>query len=82
MDLCGKEEPQTHSSLQEKFKTTLKERDRKGLLLLLDWEKAFDNIDYEMLFSTLEHLHIPEQLISLIKGLYKNPEFYVEIDGK
>ena len=56
-------------------------RGNKGLMLLLDWEKAFDKIEHEMMFTALENMCIPEELLKIIKGLYKNPQFYVEIEG-
>ena len=57
---------------------------RKGerqLFVLLDWEKAFDKLSHEWLFKALEAMKIPEALMRIIEGLYRNPTFYVEIDG-
>ena len=55
-------------------------RGNKGLMLLLDWEKAFDKISHEWLFKSLEAMCIPDEILDLIRELYKNPEFYVEAD--
>ena len=49
-------------------------------MILLDWEKAFDKVSHEWLFHSLEAMCIPRELMDLIRGLYKNLEFYVEID--
>jgi len=50
-------------------------------LVLLDWEKAFDNVSQKQLFIALGRMGIDIKLISLIKQLYKNPVYKVEIDG-
>ena len=57
-------------------------RGNKGLMLLLDWEKAFDKVSHEWLFKSLEAMNIPRELMDLIRELYRNPYFYVEIDKK
>ena len=54
---------------------------RTGLMLLLDWEKAFDKVSQEWLMIALRSLGIPEDLMKVIEGLYRDPLFYVEIDG-
>ena len=56
-------------------------RGDKGLMLLLDWEKAFDRIDHDMMFKALETMNVPDELMKVIKGLYHNPQFFVEING-
>ena len=50
-------------------------------LVLLDWEKAFDKVSQKQLFIALGRMGIDIKLISLIKQLYKNPVYKVEIDG-
>ena len=52
-----------------------------GLLVLLDWEKAFDQIVHEMIMKALESYAMPENIASLIKSLYATPELYVVVDG-
>ena len=52
----------------------------KTFLLLLDWAKAFDKINHEGLFSALARMNVAPKLISLIKKMYQNASFYVEID--
>ena len=49
----------------------------KLLLVLLDWEKAFDKLTREGLFSALERANIPDKIIRIIRAIYANPEFLV-----
>ena len=49
-------------------------------LLLVDWEKAFDKIGQDGLFEAMERMNIDQKLIRLTKQLYKNPEFFVEMN--
>ena len=35
-----------------------------------------------MMFKTLETMNIPEELMNVIKGLYKKKQFFVERDGQ
>ena len=51
------------------------------LLALLDWEKAFDKIDHDEMWTALEEIGIPEIYITSIKALYKNPQFRVKEQG-
>ena len=50
-------------------------------MLLLDWEKAFDGITHKWLFEALEYFGIPGEILGVIRALYKDPEFFVEIEG-
>ena len=50
-------------------------------LILIDWEKAFDKVSQKGLFSALERMSINPKLISMIRELYKNPRYKVEMDG-
>ena len=47
------------------------------LLVLLDWEKAFDKIDQTRMIEALERLNIPAKMIENIKAIYDNPQFRV-----
>ena len=38
-------------------------------------------MDHEWLLKALREFQIPVELMRIIEGLYKNPEFYVEVDG-
>jgi len=51
-------------------------------MVLLDWEKAFDKVTHEALFSALERIGIDQKLIRLIKEIYKNPKFNVSFEGQ
>ena len=43
-----------------------------GLLMLIDFEKAFDSISWKFLFNTLETLGFGQEFIKWIKILNKN----------
>ena len=49
----------------------------KIILVLLDWEKAFDKLTRDGLFSALHRANIPEKIIRIIQAIYANPEFQV-----
>ena len=51
-------------------------------LLLLDWEKAFDKVDRKGLITAMERMGVDDKLISLVKMLYKDTRFKVEIEGE
>ena len=55
---------------------------RKTLLVLLDWEKAFDKIDQRMLFHAMERMRIHPKLVALTRAMYAQPQFCVELDGQ
>ena len=47
------------------------------VMIFLDWEKAFDKIDHQKMFASLERLNIPNAMLAAIKALYNKPEFQV-----
>ena len=51
-------------------------------MVLLDWEKAFDKIDHDAMWTALTELGLPEMYINNIKALYQNPQFRVKEDGQ
>ena len=51
------------------------ENNSDGILLFLDFEKAFDSIEWNFLFKTLEKYHFKQNFIKWMKILYKNPIF-------
>ena len=53
----------------------------KILMVLLDWEKAFDKLTRQGLFSALERANLPPKMTQIIQAIYSNPEFQVEIEG-
>ena len=44
---------------------------------LLDWGKAFDNIQHDRLFVALERLGFSRHYVDVIKNCYRNPCFFV-----
>ena len=53
----------------------------KLILILLDWEKAFDKLAPASIPHTLRRFGVPDQLVAAIESIYLDPEFQVEIDG-
>ncbi len=53
----------------------------KVMLLLLDWEKAFDRINRDKMQEAFEKIGIPLKMRNILKALYKNTTFKTEIDG-
>ena len=50
-----------------KFKS---EDEKQAGIVFLDFEKAYDRVSHEWLFSCMRYVNFPERLLSLIKGLY------------
>lgn len=50
-------------------------------ILTLDAEKAFDNVNIEWLFKTMEHMGISGPYLKLIKSMYKNPKARILTPG-
>eukprot|EP00959_Pyramimonas_sp_CCMP1952_P072530 1515403-Pyramimonas_sp.AAC.1 len=50
------------------------------LLLLLDWEKAFDKVKHGALFQSLERTQVPPRILDTIRSLYSRPTFFVEVE--
>ena len=50
-------------------------------LVLLDWEKAFDEVSHETFFLSMTRLNVDAKYINLIRALYAAPYFKVEIEG-
>ena len=55
--------------------------DKELYVILLDWEKAFDQVSQEKLFQALERMGVAPTLRNMIKQLYKNPKYKVEMEG-
>ena len=54
---------------------------KAGLILFLDFEKAFDTVEWPFMFKTLEAFQFGESFINWIKTLYKNPECVIKNNG-
>ena len=52
-----------------------------GYLLAIDFEKAFDSVEWEFLWHTLEAFGFPQKFIEMLKMLYRNVEACVMNDG-
>ena len=48
------------------------------ILIFLDWEKSFDEIDQEKMFEALKRLNIPDDMIQMIRAMYWEPYFRVQ----
>ena len=57
------------------------QNDMLGLLLLVDFEKAFDSISWSFLYKVLEFFGFGNSIISWIKTLYKNAKLKVNQGG-
>jgi hypothetical protein len=52
-----------------------------GLLINIDFEKAFDTIEWKFIYKCLEHLNYPEKFIDWIKTIYNDIETSVLNNG-
>ena len=52
-----------------------------GALLFLDFEKAFDSVEWNFIYQVLEKFGFGENYIRWIQILYKNPEFMIKNNG-
>ena len=57
------------------------DNDQDGILLFLDFEKAFDSIEWNFLFKTLEKFNFGENFLRWMKILYTNPIFRLKNNG-
>lgn len=59
----------------------LEKNQKGGLLVLLDFQKAFDSVEWEFMFQSLEKFNFGPKFIQWIKLLYKNPKACVKNNG-
>ncbi len=52
-----------------------------GILLFMDFEKAFDSVEWNFLFKVLQKFNFGESFISWMKILYQNPIFKIKNNG-
>ena len=57
------------------------EKKLSGILLQLDFEKAFDSMSWQFLFKTLEKFNFGPKFISFIKTIYNKPLCCVTNNG-
>ena len=55
--------------------------DLPGIILCLDFEKAFDSLDWNFMFKTLEKFNFGKNFIRWIKILYTNPKISIKNNG-
>lgn len=53
-----------------------------GAIVFLDQEKAYDKINHDFLWKTLEKFGFLRHFINIVKTLYKNAETVIIINGK
>lgn len=53
----------------------------QGLILQIDFEKAFDSVEHEFLFSTLEKIGFGNYMMRLIKTAFCNCSSYANVNG-
>ena len=56
--------------------------DIPGLILLIDFEKAFDSVSWSFIFKVLKFFKFGDSLISWIKVLYKDAKLAVNQCGQ
>ena len=59
----------------------LNRTNNSGILLMLDFEKPFDTVEWPFLFKVLEKFNFGNQFIKWIKILYKNPYTTIKNNG-
>ena len=59
----------------------LERTNNSGILLILDFEKAFDTVEWSFLFKTLEEFNFGPQFINWIKLLYQDPVALIKNNG-
>ena len=52
-----------------------------GVLLSLDFEKAFDTIEWDFMYKCLEKFNFGDKFINLIKTLYNGPNIVIKNNG-
>ena len=58
-----------------------KNNNKPGIILSIDFEKAFDSVNWTFLTNTLKHLNFGEKIISYIHTVYNNIEATVINNG-
>jgi hypothetical protein len=54
---------------------------KNGLVVSLDQEKAYDKVNHEYIWKTLDKFEIPEEFIQIIRNLYGSVETVVMVNG-
>ena len=56
--------------------------DTDTILVLLDWEQAFDKIYHKGLLTALKRIGVEEKIIKIIRAMYEGATFMVEEAGR
>ena len=59
----------------------LETNNKSGVLLLLDFEKAFDSVEWPFIISTLKQFNFGPQFIKWISIIYNNPKAIIKNNG-
>ena len=59
----------------------LKKNNKAGILLMIDFEKAFDSLEWSFIVKTLKHLNFGKNIISWVKCFYTDIESFVTNNG-
>ena len=54
---------------------------QEGILMFLDFEKAFDSVEWNFLFKTLKKFNFGDNFISWMRILYTKPVFRLKNNG-
>jgi hypothetical protein len=60
---------------------TCEEQKINGLMINIDFEKAFDTLNWEHLYRVMEYLNFPKQIINWTKTIYNNIETCITNNG-
>ncbi|CAK0829860.1 unnamed protein product [Prorocentrum cordatum] len=52
------------------------------LMVLLDWEKAFDKVTRESLWNAMDRMNVHPKLIKAVQSIYRVTQFKVEMEGE
>ena len=59
----------------------MEQKDGKLLLLMLDWQRAFDRIKPASLMIVLRRLGVPEEFVDMVLAIYSSRAFIVRDSG-
>ncbi len=65
----------------EDFLFFTKENELPGILLSIDFEKAFDSLNWNILYKTLAHMNFGDNFIGYVKTMYNNIESTILNNG-
>ena len=59
----------------------LKRSNKSGILLMIDFEKAFDSLEWSFVEKTLKHFNFGKNILKWVKCFYKDIESFVSNNG-